>query len=120
MKKASVVILLLLPIAFAFGQHDHASHAPTSSKVDSQPLLAQALRLKDALAFLGSAMSKADEQKLKALEHQKPGQEVSSAIQEILDPYCLAVVSINPESRVKLDRGQASAKLIQNGWATFL
>jgi hypothetical protein len=121
MKKASVVILLLLPFAYAVGQHDHATHSsPALSNVDSQPLLAQALRLKDALAFLGSALSDADKAKLIALEHQKPGDEVSKAIQEILDPYCLAIVNINPESRVKLDRGQAPARLMQNGWTTFL
>ena len=46
--------------------------------------------------------------------------ETSKNIQDILDPYCLAMVSINPESRVKVDRGPAKAKLIQGGWTSFL
>ena len=33
------------------------------------------------------------------------------AIQELLDPYCLVVVTINPESRVKAVRGPAPAEL---------
>lgn len=88
--------------------------------MDAQPLLAQAVRLKDALAFLGSALAKADETKLNELQHQVPDQKVSDAVQKILDPYCLALVNINPESRVKVDRGDAPARLMQNGWSSFL
>src|SRR5688500_167196 len=72
----------------------HASHEHhSSSKVEAQPLLAQALRLQDALTFLGSELSDADKKRLQALQHKKPGEETTHAIQEILDPYCLAVVS---------------------------
>lgn len=35
----------------------------------------------------------------------------SKRIEGLLDPYCLLVVSINPESRVKAARGAASAQL---------
>src|SRR5690349_22359449 len=121
MKKPSSVILMLLPIAIAFGQHEHAEHtASPVVKSDSQPLLAQALRLKDALSFLGSALNKADEARLMELQHQPPGDKVSESIQAILDPYCLATININPEARVKLDRGAAQAKLMQHGWTSFL
>jgi hypothetical protein len=41
-------------------------------------------------------------------------------VQEILDPYCLAIVNINPESRVKVLRGAAKPRLIQNGWVSYL
>ncbi len=50
----------------------------------------------------------------------RPGREVVREIQEILDPYCFALVEINPEARVKVVRGPAAAELIQNGWKTFL
>jgi len=88
--------------------------------VASQPLLSQAIRLREALTFLGSSLTNEDEQKLNALEHQPQGPEVSKQVQNILDPYCLAMININPESRVKVIRGPATAKLIQGGWVSYL
>jgi hypothetical protein len=88
--------------------------------MDSQPLLAGALRLSEALSFLGSSLTTTDEKRLKALEHQAPSQEITKQIQQILDPYCLAMIDINPESRVKVERGPAQAKLMQGGWVSFL
>src|SRR5690606_13415825 len=38
----------------------------------------------------------------------------------LLDPYCIAEVEINPESRVKVTPGQAKATLMQEGWVTYL
>lgn len=88
--------------------------------VEPQPLLAQAMRLKEALSFLGSSLSKEDEKKLEALQHQPLTNKTIQAVQNILDPYCLAMVNINPEARVKVSRGPAAARLMQNGWTSFL
>lgn len=113
-------IILFLPLMLS-AQHDH--HAPESAKVttmEAQPLLSQALRLKQALSFLGSSLSAEDEKRLEALGNQRPTKESITAIQEILDPYCLAIVTINPEARVKVVRGSAAPKLIQHGWRSFL
>jgi hypothetical protein len=88
--------------------------------VSPQPLLAQALRLNDALSFLGSSLSKEDQNSLKQLQNKSLNEETSKMIQQILDPYCLASVNINPESRVKVLRGPALPVLIQNGWTSFL
>lgn len=96
--------------------HDHV----TTTHVAPQPLLAQAIRLQEALTFLGSSLSAEDATRLKALQHQNPGPETTQMIQEILDPYSLATVSINPEARVKVTRGEAQAKLMQGGWTSFL
>src|SRR5207248_9644257 len=41
-------------------------------------------------------------------------------IQEALDPYCLLMVQINPESRVKVARGPAKPELVEQGWRQFL
>ena len=96
-------------------QADHAAHQAQTATIEPQPLLAQAARLKEALAFLGSSLSASDEQKITALQHETLSQKTVQEIQKILDPYCLAIVDINPESRVKVTRGAARAKLIQNG-----
>ncbi|GMU92195.1 MAG: hypothetical protein AMXMBFR4_12530 [Candidatus Hydrogenedentota bacterium] len=92
----------------------------TVHEVDAQPLMAQAIRLHDALAFLGSSLLDADSAALKALNDVKPSQETSIAIQEILDRYCIAMVHINPEMRVKVLRGPADPVLMQHGWKSFL
>lgn len=122
-------ILLLFIIAAAnlpvplFAQHP-THHAPATqgiiTGVEPQPLLAQAIRLKEALTFLGSSLTKDDEKRLIDLQHQPLTQKTSQLVQEILDPYCLAMININPESRVKVLRGPAQAKLIQNGWVSYL
>jgi len=88
--------------------------------VEPQPVLAQALRLEEALAFLGSRMADQDITRLKALADEAPSERTLQAVQQILDPYCLALVHINPESRVKVNPGPAEASLMQNGWRSFL
>ncbi len=118
----------LLSLGFLFSilssaQDPHAhssSELPIVTGVEAQPLIAQAKRLNEALDFLGSSLSKEDAKELKDLQKKQPGPEVVKRIQEILDPYCLAMVDINPEARVKVLRGPALAKLIQGGWTSFL
>ncbi|MBC7827846.1 MAG: CehA/McbA family metallohydrolase [Chitinophagaceae bacterium] len=114
-------IVLLLPLT---GFTQHPTHSQTEpalhTGIEPQPLLAQAIRLKEALSFLGSSLSNEDEKRLMALQHQPLTSEIVKQVQDILDPYCLALVNINPESRVKVMRGAARAKLIQNGWVSYL
>ena len=117
-----VIAVAILPVPL-IAQHP-AHHEPTTegivTGVEPQPLLAQAIRLKEALSFLGSSLSKEDERRLQALQLQPLTMEISKRIQDILDPYCLALININPESRVKVLRGAAKSKLIQNGWVSYL
>jgi hypothetical protein len=106
---------------FAVGQHEHHQTPPSSVvNVEPQPFLAHALRLNDALSFLGSALSEEDQQRLKELQNKPLNAETSKTIQSILDPYCLALVHINPEARVKVTQGSAEPRLMQNGWTSFL
>jgi hypothetical protein len=122
LQKIHFIFAALLFPCILFAQHEH--HPETSLAtvrgVAPQPLLAQAIRLKEALSFLGSSLSAADEKRLTALQHQPMNEAMTKRIQEILDPYCLATIQINPESRVKVERGEAKATLIQGGWVSFL
>ena len=90
------------------------------SGVASQPLLAQAQRLSEALSYVGSRLQAEDLDRLLLLRDQAPSEATTAAIQRILDPYCLAMVQINPEARVKVVRGPAVAELVQDGWKSFL
>lgn len=122
-----ICLLLLLSTGFGaslFAQHahDHTSDARQNgvTGVAPQPVLAGAIRLQEALSFLGSSLSEQDAQHLKALQQGSLSDETTKRVQEILDPYCLATIHINPEARVKVERGPAPAKLIQGGWVSFL
>src|SRR5579862_539804 len=121
--------LFIIPIIFALApcgiiaQHKHEMSDQAIARVGgvpAQPLLAQVNRLEDALGFLGSNLTQKDRALLKALQEKLPGPETVQTIQEILDPYCLLSVDINPEARVMVSRGPASAELTQGGWSCFL
>lgn len=116
--KVLLLIASCLPLCL-FAQHA-APPADIIEDVAPQPLLAQALRLQEALAFLGSALPPAAVQQLHALQQKALTPATAIQIQKILDPYCLAMVDINPEARVKVRRGQAKAVLTQSGWTSFL
>src|SRR5688572_30741830 len=104
------LVSAMLSLNVAVAQHEHAPTAenlPLVEGVESQPLLAQATRLSEALTFLGSSLSPADADRLLALKDKPNSPEISKQIQQILDPYCLFMVDINPEARVKVLRGPA-------------
>ncbi|MBK5279488.1 MAG: CehA/McbA family metallohydrolase [Bacteroidia bacterium] len=116
------ILFILFQCTISVAQHEGhgASAAGTSVDVEPQPLLAQAIRLQDALSFLGSSLSAHDIGQLKSLQNKALDNETVKRIQEILDPYCLAIITINPEARVKVVRGMSNAKLMQSGWTSFL
>ena len=45
---------------------------------------------------------------------------MAERVQELLDPYCLLDIQINPESRVKVAPGPARPELVEQGWRSFL
>jgi hypothetical protein len=84
--------------------------------VEGQPLAANARRLGQALDYLGAPLPPATR---KALQVACAARD-AAAIQRLLDPHALLVVSINPEARVKVARGPAKAVLQQAGYTPFL
>jgi hypothetical protein len=121
MNRKYLFCVLLFTAGGALAQeHDHHEEHRPQRNIEPQPLMAQAIRLKDALSFLGSALSADDERKLDALQKQKLSAEIVKQIEQVLDPYCLFVVNINPEARVKVERGAAVPKLISDGWSNYL
>ncbi len=97
-----------------------AESLPIVRGVEFQPLAAQVERVVQALELAGSPLSKEQQAALQvALSTQEPAKAVEK-IQQVLDPLCLAVVEINPESRVKVQLGPAPLQLVEQGWRTFL
>lgn len=122
---ALAIITAALSVLTVPAQQHAAAQQPSTNTAlvnvtNPQPLMMQAARLKQALSYLGNPLSSADEKALEALQQQAYTVETGYKIQQVLDPYCIALVDINPESRVKVDAGPAKAQLIQNGWTSFL
>src|SRR5207253_3677262 len=73
--------------------------------VEGQPLAANAARVAQALEFLGTPLP---EKTAAALKEAGAGRD-AGRIQALLDPQALFVVTINPETRVKVERGPGRA-----------
>jgi hypothetical protein len=105
-----LALLLSAPLAVA------ADAPPVVADVEGQPLAANAERLTKALQFLGAPLP---EDAAKELQAAVDAKDVKK-IQQVLDPRALFVVTLNPESRVKVARGPAGATLQQNGYVPAL
>jgi hypothetical protein len=101
---------LIVP-AFAF-----ADNLPVVTDVEGQPLGQNALRLLEALQFLGAPLPVDQVAAVKAAAAANDAKKV----QELLDAHVLLAVNINPESRVKVGRGPAEATIQQGGYTPVL
>ena len=98
-----------------------AEELPLVTAVEFQPLAAQAGRVIQALEVIGEPLPVADVEALrKLIATPNGGKAQVEAMQKILDRHALAGIEINPESRVKVQQGQAQARLIEQGWRAFL
>lgn len=88
----------------------------TSAAQDSQPLLSNASRVVAAMKYLGRPLPESVAEKLGESIVSQSSQE----LENLLDPLTLCTVTINPESRVKVERGLVPAKLQRNGFLPFL
>ncbi len=104
-------------LALGFGL---VSSAGFAADVEFQPFAAQVTRVRDALGSVGAPLSREESAALDAaLKSADPAKGIQ-ATRDVLDPHVLLVVHINPESRVKVARGDAPAELVEGGWRTFL
>src|SRR5262249_22882250 len=102
------VILLALSIGIETARGEDPG-LPASIPVEGQPLAANVQRLLEALDYLGAPLPAATRTSL-----EKAARERNAArLQELLDPQVLFVVALNPEVRVKVQRGPGKAVLQQ-------
>lgn len=84
--------------------------------VEGQPLAANSARVREALEAMGAPLPASILEALRKAEADRD----SIRIQEILDALTLARVTINPETRVKVERGDGPAILQQGGYTPML
>lgn len=112
-----LISLLLLPV---FGAQTEASPLPIVDKVEWQPFSAQTRRVVEALDYLGSPVSDRTREALEAALKLDDHTTAAVRVQQLLDPYCLVGVHINPEMRVKVAQGEVAPVLDEQGWRSFL
>ena len=93
-----------------------ALSASAQVQSDAQSLTAHSVRIVEAHEGLGFPLDPNQKLALKAAQLK----EDTAAIQSILDPLAVGLVTINPESRVKVEAGKAQAKLQQAGYVPWL
>jgi hypothetical protein len=94
--------------------------AAAPQSIDLQPLAAQFRRLVEAGAMLGTPFDPAMVHEIDEAIASGVAGDAVAMIQAKLDPLCLAVINISPESRVKVQPGSAKPELMQQGWRSFL
>jgi hypothetical protein len=107
-------------IGFVSGAVATADDLPLVRGIEAQPLKAQVKRIAEALDYLGEPLTREQRAELDKAVGLAEDDKAAEAIQKVLDARCLAGVSINPESRVKVARGPATAELVEQGWRVFL
>lgn len=112
MKKIYLTVLAMLTVVIPV-------RAEINLDLEWQPLASQSRRVLEAMDYLGMAVPDSIRKSLKEA-HETPGLPSVRQIQEALDQLCIAVVEINPESRVKVAPGKAMPELVKNGWRQFL
>lgn len=116
---AAALLALVSSQAIAAEPQVQPAGWPMVYQVEAQPVAASIRRLVTALKLAGSPLDPQLTMELeKVLGSNDP--QMTTRVQELLDPLCLAAVSINPESRVKVLAGTGPHELVQHGWRTFL
>src|SRR6516165_5173674 len=97
-----------------------AQNIGETPKVALQPLAQHVRQVQEALSFLGQPLLAADTQRINAAIGLLDEAAAVAELERVLDQYALAIVTINAESRAKVEVGPAKPELEQEGTRLFL
>ena len=100
--------------------HSMAQNMGETPNVALQPLAQHVRRIQEALDFLGEPLLAMDAQRINAAIGRSDEAAAVTELERVLDQYTLAIVTINAESRVKVEVGPAKPELEQDGTRLFL
>src|SRR5712692_10475796 len=122
-RQLPILITLIMVVASPLSAADW----PKVTKVDRQPLAAQARRVSQALDYLGAPLPADDKKNLEAAAEDSDEARAVETIQTVLDRYCLAGVRVtraggsSPKQPVlEIQHGPAKPELAEQGWRVFL
>ena len=90
------------------------------TSVALQPFAQQVRQVETSLGYLGQPLSPAERDAINAAMGNRDEAAAVVELQKILDKHALAIVDINPESRVKVQPGTAKPELVEAGTRIFL
>lgn len=94
--------------------------AGAQTRIPLQPFALQVRQVETTLAYLGQPLTPDDQDAINQAVGDPNETAAVSRLQQVLDKYVLAVVEINPESRVKVQPGPAKPELVEAGTRIFL
>src|SRR5215472_6005016 len=94
--------------------------SPAQAHVALQPLAQQVRQVESALGYLGQPLTEQDQEAINRAIGEGDEAVAIATLEQTLDKYTLAVVDINPESRVKVQPGAAKPELVEGGARIFL
>src|ERR1700756_2103083 len=122
-QKFSCVVRPVLPVAlFAFGAllTGAVPRKPAQTHVALQPFAQQVRQVESALGYLGQPVAEQDQEAINRAIGEVDEAAAIGHLEQILDEYTLAIVDINPESRVKVQPGPTKPELVEAGSRIFL
>ena len=93
---------------------------PTVDDVEAQPLISATKRLVDAMESIGSPLPEPIAKGLAELSTLDESKTTTARVQELLDPLCLASVSVTQSGPPKVTLAQRKHELMEQGWRSFL
>ena len=87
---------------------------------EAQPLLSQARRLSEALAYIGEPLPKQSKALLKAAESEPDDVKAVALVQQALDPLCLATINLVEGKPLEARAMANRLELCEQGWRAVL
>jgi len=109
-------VIVAVGVSLSLGGAAVAQQVDVVPDVDGQPLGANVTRVIEALAFLGRPLPEDLVVDLQAAARKRD----AVSLQKLLDPQAVFVLSLNPEVRVKVQRGPGNATLQQAAFTPLI
>jgi hypothetical protein len=119
MRTLTAAFFLCIVAAVRLGSQEH-QHGDKPAPVPLQPMAQQARQLSEALNYLGQPLTVAEQKRVNDAIGIPNENAAVEALEKIFDSHVLVNVDINPESRLKVEQGEAKADLVEEGARLFL
>ena len=120
MKSQKFSILLVAFFALCALLTGAVPRKPAQTHMALQPFAQQVRQVESALRYLGQPLVEQDQEAINRAIGEVDEATAIAHLEQVLDKYTLAVVDINPESRVKVQPGTAKPELVEAGARIFL
>src|SRR6266850_2658776 len=97
-----------------------AASGTAQTRVPLQPFAQQVRQVETTLGYLGEPLAQRDQHAINEAIAKTDEAAAIAQLEQVLDKYVLAIVDINPESRVKVQPGPAKPELVEAGSRIFL